>query len=141
MSETKTTYKRRLADPRWQKRRLEVLNRDNFTCVLCGAKSIELQIHHEVYNGEPWDVPIEKLHTCCADCHKAITLIEKNHFKLPSFPDKSFKHMTYFSDNQYTLDKVSFKIGKALYICYFPTGHYDTFSSEDISQFYHLMMI
>jgi 5-methylcytosine-specific restriction endonuclease McrA len=62
------TYAERLRDPRWQKLRLEVMQRDNFTCRNCGAKDRELQIHHLRY-GEDICQPPEFLETLCVDCH------------------------------------------------------------------------
>lgn len=64
------TYSEKLKDPRWQKKRLEVLQRDNFTCMWCGDTKTTLHVHHNDYKGEPWDVPDYFLSTLCADCHK-----------------------------------------------------------------------
>ena len=36
---TKTTSAEQLLDPRWQKKRLEVLDYSNFSCEICGAKA------------------------------------------------------------------------------------------------------
>jgi len=66
-------YSNKLKDPRWQKRRLEILNRDNFKCKFCGDDKTELQIHHLKYKGEPWEAPSEFLETLCKDCHHLIT--------------------------------------------------------------------
>ena len=66
------TYSEKLKDPRWQKKRLEILSRDEFTCKICGSKTTTLNIHHRHYiNGrEPWDYPSELLITLCEICHK-----------------------------------------------------------------------
>ena len=32
-------YSEKLKDPRWQKKRLEILERDNFRCQYCGDKN------------------------------------------------------------------------------------------------------
>ena len=40
------TYSQKLRDPKWQKKRLEVLQRDEFCCQLCNDKETELHIHH-----------------------------------------------------------------------------------------------
>jgi len=66
---TKTTYKEKLLDPRWQKKRLEVLSRDSFTCLRCGDDKSTLHVHHNSYKGNPWDVKLEELETICASCH------------------------------------------------------------------------
>lgn len=66
------TYKDKLRNPKWQKKRLEVLNRDQFTCCLCGDKDTELHVHHKKYTGEPWEAELSDLKTVCKDCHKVI---------------------------------------------------------------------
>lgn len=69
------TYSEKLLDPRWQKKRLKVLDRDDFTCCLCQDKSTTLHVHHDKYKGEPWDAPLEVLKTLCAHCHAVETSI------------------------------------------------------------------
>ena len=66
------SYRRLLRDPRWQRKRLEVLSRDGWRCRECGAKDRELQVHHERYvpGGMPWDVPSAWLVTLCTPCHR-----------------------------------------------------------------------
>lgn len=66
------TYTEKLKDPRWQKKRLEILERDKFTCQLCGDKRSLLVVHHLIYNNEPWDCPNNQLITICEDCHKKL---------------------------------------------------------------------
>ncbi len=64
-------YTDKLKDPRWQKLRLQVYDRDNFKCHCCRATRKELQIHHVEYipGIEPWEYPIDMLLTLCVDCH------------------------------------------------------------------------
>lgn len=66
------TYLEKLKDPRWQKKRLEILERDKWTCASCGDKKSTLHVHHIFYlsKTEPWDVPSGLLITLCEDCHK-----------------------------------------------------------------------
>lgn len=67
------TYRDKLLDPRWQRLRLEVFQRDNWTCRYCWAPfpTRTLHVHHEQYlSPEPWETPKEFLKTACADCHK-----------------------------------------------------------------------
>lgn len=59
-------------DPRWQKKRLEIMSRDNFTCVACGSKDKTLHVHHEIYKGELWECPDKELQTLCVDCHELL---------------------------------------------------------------------
>lgn len=67
---SRVPYWKKLQDPRWQRKRLEILNRDNFTCRDCNAVDKQLQIHHCFYEkGDPWDTPDYFLLTLCEDCH------------------------------------------------------------------------
>jgi len=58
--------------PHWQKKRLEILERDGWTCVACGDKSNTLHVHHVLYCGKPWNTPSEYLQTLCEKCHAAL---------------------------------------------------------------------
>lgn len=64
------TYREKLKDPRWLHKRSEVLARDNFTCRCCGEQSYSLHVHHQQYNGEPWQADMDYLISLCEDCHK-----------------------------------------------------------------------
>ena len=75
---TSKTYAELLKDPRWQKKRLEVFERDGFTCQACNSKKETLNAHHLYYfhpkNSKvimPWDYPAEALITLCEKCHLA----------------------------------------------------------------------
>ena len=73
--ETKSTYSKKLLDPRWQRKRTEILQRDNFTCVNCGNDKETLHVHHLKYYKNPWDVSNDFLETLCESCHR------NEHFK------------------------------------------------------------
>ena len=64
-------YSDKLRDPRWQKKRLEIMQRDDFKCKKCGDKDSTLNVHHRYYiwGKDPWDYPDEVLITVCSDCH------------------------------------------------------------------------
>lgn len=70
------TYSQKLKDPRWQKRRLEILNRDGFKCCYCGDAKTELHVHHRRYSGDPWNSEDCDLETLCKDCHDIVELIK-----------------------------------------------------------------
>lgn len=57
--------------PNWQKMRLYVLKRDNFTCVNCRSKDKTLHAHHIKYlfGKFIWEVPPYYIVTLCEDCH------------------------------------------------------------------------
>lgn len=73
----KTEYAQKLLDPRWQKKRLKILERDGFRCKLCGDEKTTLHIHHKKYSGEPWEVDDEDLDSVCKDCHKLLEALKK----------------------------------------------------------------
>lgn len=65
-----------LKDPRWQKKRLQILNRDEFTCRNCGLGTKTLHVHHKVYfkqKTNPWDYPDNLLVTLCEECHAEVS--------------------------------------------------------------------
>jgi 5-methylcytosine-specific restriction endonuclease McrA len=65
------TYKDKLRDPRWQKRRLEIFQRDDWQCCICHQSNRNLQVHHIVYAKlDPWDYPDHLLQTLCDECHE-----------------------------------------------------------------------
>ena len=64
-------YKEQIKSPQWQSRRLEILQRDDFTCQICGCKDKTLHVHHlryvpgrEIHEYEDWE-----LITLCEQCH------------------------------------------------------------------------
>jgi hypothetical protein len=65
----KTPYQKKLLDPRWQKRRLDILSRDKFTCRVCWDTENTLDVHHKKYNGNPWEAEDKDLITLCESCH------------------------------------------------------------------------
>lgn len=61
-----------MKSPKWQKRRLEIMNRDNFTCQLCGDKDTMLNVHHLCYHNDKniWEYDDWEMITLCENCHK-----------------------------------------------------------------------
>lgn len=61
-----------LKDPRWQKKRLEIMQRDNFTCQHCGNTDKSLQVHHLWYSPlkKPWEYDNSAFITLCEHCHE-----------------------------------------------------------------------
>lgn len=59
-------------DPRWQKKRLLIMERDRFTCQNCGRADNELFVHHRYYErgSMPWEYPDNALVTYCGACHE-----------------------------------------------------------------------
>lgn len=59
-------------DPRWQKKRLEVLDSAEWVCQSCYGDSETLHVHHKKYfkNRDPWDYDLDQLMSLCETCHK-----------------------------------------------------------------------
>ena len=67
------TWSEKLRDPRWQKLRLEVMQRDDWKCVICDDRRNHLNVHHIVYtrhNPNPWGYNPATLQTLCKTCHE-----------------------------------------------------------------------
>jgi len=68
-------YAELLKDPRWQKRRLEIMERDEWTCQTCKDTKATLTVHHKSYRMvggkfvDIWDYPGDDLITLCEACH------------------------------------------------------------------------
>lgn len=78
----KSSYAEKLRDPRWQKKRLEVMHRADFACEECSDKENTLHVHHCLYvtGKEPWDYPISELRCLCERCHDERGSIEHDTF-------------------------------------------------------------
>ena len=106
-------YAELLKDPRWQKKRLEIFQRENFECEWCGSKDNPLTVHHDYYRygKTPWEYPDTSLHCLCEECHGIVTKWKKEikkhteellidnltqllgyivGLKLSNYPDESF---------------------------------------------------
>lgn len=76
-----STYTEMLRDPRWQRKRLEVMQRDGFACRACSSTTKTLNVHHNLYFGHghpPWQYPDQTLITLCEDCHAEEEALKKH---------------------------------------------------------------
>lgn len=73
------TYVEKLKDPRWQKKRLQIFERDGFSCRLCGCKTRTLNVHHHIYHqgSLPWEYNDDVLETQCDLCHSLVEFVKK----------------------------------------------------------------
>lgn len=107
------TYSEKLKDPRWQKKRLEILEKYDFECQECGDKVSPLHVHHSYYikGRNPWDYGSECLMCVCEKCHIRIHSEDK------------------FLDEYVRKIKSNFSVGRnLLFFC----GIIEGFTSEDI---------
>jgi len=95
------TYSEKLKDPRWQKKRLKIFERDKFTCQKCADKETTLHVHHRIYlrGKDPWDYPDNCLVTLCEPCHQIETDIASTNQKI--LIDELLKVGVYSSDMDY----------------------------------------
>lgn len=65
------TYAELLKDPRWQRVRLRVFERDGWACQECGDTKTTLNVHHRQYRRglKPWEYNDGELVTLCRPCH------------------------------------------------------------------------
>ncbi len=75
-------YSEQLKSPLWQRKRLKIMERDNFTCQNCFSTQNQLQVHHKYYSKDKkaWEYFDSSLITLCSQCHEDITKI-KAHIK------------------------------------------------------------
>lgn len=66
------TYSEQLRDPRWQRKRLELLEAAGWMCNQCFSGEKELHVHHYWYEPRtaPWDYPDDCYGVLCDPCHK-----------------------------------------------------------------------
>lgn len=64
-------YSDKLKNPKWQKMRLLVMQRDSWRCCNCMDGSETLHVHHlsYEYGKDPWDYDISNFETLCSKCH------------------------------------------------------------------------
>lgn len=80
------TYWEKLKDPRWQKKRLEIMERDEFKCRHCDDATTTLNVHHRYYisRRDPWDYEDDVFMTLCEPCHEEMEAAGKLILRLAS---------------------------------------------------------
>ena len=76
---TKDEFFEKYKNPLWQRKRLQIMEKNNFECEDCGSKEKTLNVHHSYYlkNVMPWEYPDNSLHCLCEDCHKEAKKIKE----------------------------------------------------------------
>ena len=64
-------WKEQYKHPKWQEKRLKILERDNFSCLRCFGTEDTLHVHHKYYEKDKmiWEYPDECYLTLCNECH------------------------------------------------------------------------
>ena len=68
--ESEIRRERLYEDPRWREKRLEILERDNHKCQICGCDAQD--VHHIKYINSynaPWNIENDYLVSLCKECH------------------------------------------------------------------------
>lgn len=107
-------YSHQWLDPRWQKRRLEIMHRDGFRCTECDADDKTLNVHHVYYTrgADVWDYPDHALLTLCNDCHEAEHAIaESSERALIDACKQAGIRSSYLGVIAYTIDQLRSHVG------------------------------
>lgn len=69
----KLTYSEQLRHPKWQRKRLEVLQAAGWECENCGDKETTLNVHHKRYikGRMAWEYGRDELVALCEPCHQS----------------------------------------------------------------------
>lgn len=69
----KMTYAEQLKSPMWQRKRLEILDLNDFSCENCGDSEATLHVHHKLYikGRMAWDYNSDQLASLCEACHQS----------------------------------------------------------------------
>ena len=77
------TYGEQLRHPLWQRKRLEKLSAEDWTCECCMGKEITLHVHHKHYvkGRMAWEYPNGELAVLCENCHESAheEQVQRNH--------------------------------------------------------------
>lgn len=105
------SYKDQLRKPEWQKKRLEIMQRDNFTCQICLDTEETLQVHHKSYDKDKkaWEYGNDRLVTLCETCHKELTEHIKKHGTEEGFSVLKYKNGSLVTVVVYTNGNVIIK--------------------------------
>lgn len=81
------TYQQQIKHPDWQRKRLEVLEINDYQCQMCAAKDQTLHVHHPYYRRGAmiWEYETVDLMCLCHKCHKETHAIDERIKKSLSF--------------------------------------------------------
>ena len=111
--------KQEYQDERWKERAAQIRELDNHKCAMCGAKDVELHVHHLSYPPPPfhlWDAADNELVTLCKECHEKV---HDSATRPTLMPDR-----TLICEHQYVKDKTGERmVSKELYHELFVRGY------------------
>jgi hypothetical protein len=99
MQMAKLTYTEQLKHPKWQRKRLEMLEASGFKCTNCGTEEKTLHVHHKQYvrGRSAWEYSATELQVLCEDCHTTTHDIKERlvAFLALNFHDIPMEEFTY----------------------------------------------
>jgi hypothetical protein len=105
------TYSEKLKDPRWQRKRLEILEAAGWKCEACNSNNVPLHVHHKFYQRglAPWEYRAGALVSLCSSCHEEIE--ELSRLFLSTLHGKDFpalidlsRLVSWLHENKFDLD-------------------------------------
>ena len=92
--ETRKSYAEHLNEPEWKARAREIRKRDAYTCQLCGATDVLIEVHHRSYvsGRKPWEYEDAALVSVCRPCHETETFGRDSaeHYLLQTLRENGF---------------------------------------------------
>lgn len=69
------SYREQMNHPLWIKKKSEILQRDNFSCRICGTQLHRLEVHHLCYFPDllAWEYDSELIVSVCGKHHDQLT--------------------------------------------------------------------
>lgn len=66
------TYQEQISSPKWQRKRLEILNLSGFKCEKCNCEEKQLHVHHRFYlkGRKAWEYDNDVFQVLCHSCHE-----------------------------------------------------------------------
>lgn len=98
-------YSEKLNNPLWQRKRLEIFTRDNWSCTQCGCEYRTLHIHHKTYikGANPWEYDDKFLTTLCHICH------QKEHEVIID-PERKYEHLIFLKETPAVINTCNMQI-------------------------------
>lgn len=98
-------YSEKLSNPLWQRKRLEIFNRDKWSCTQCGCDFRTLHVHHKKYikGANPWEYEDHFLTTLCHICH------EIEH-EIIVDPERKYEHLILYKETPEVINKLNIQL-------------------------------
>lgn len=94
-------YSEQYKHPKWQKKRLEILELHKYTCEKCNNEEKTLHVHHTRYikGRNIWEYDNDIFECLCEDCHKKIHDKTKEQY-IPYEYEEIYLHLKRLNDNE-----------------------------------------